>query len=1623
MMILIFLAPSISPIISADANTSARSSPDFKITSFTLDNAGSVLDGADIYVENKTHVTRVIVSNTGSSAGTVSLTLFHRGSPTASESIVKKVDLGSLPSSSTSNPILIQWIASPGDYQTLFARVSSLADTNSANDEKRIDFNVSNPPFLKGGVTNFVIPDPPLGSSITLIPNGPQTFQATVINNGVKDITAEFQLSFSELSNPSNKLSFTSGEVILQPGSLFSPAVSSILSTNFNSGLMTGVWNLTASVVYTGTGGWTSTDIVKQADIRFSDYIAELAKPSDRSTEPGLTTTLTFIVTNKGIKSDSFEISLSSTMGWADISAHGTTTATFSTNASATISVPVTVPIAALRSQIDTITLVLESAGSNPKYSLTSSARVMAGELYQASLTLPTVTTLATPGQMIEFSGTLENTGNVPGSFLLSTGISIGENSWDVELSTYSTGIISDSATSQFSVFITVPPIQNPLVASEHNRAGDVLNVWVQAIPVAGGLPTVSTSQIEVRPVIVVDPGLPFDHYQLTEQEVIDAKNGNGVDLRNLSLDVEVRHNLDTSLPNTVDTTLAVGTITFAPTNSGGFLESDRWSAQASPPSFDNINLGETKIAALGVQGPDDDYPLSGIISIPVTATPTINGATIPNVLVSPVTRTMTIGIPSILSGEVVDKGPFDVPLGEEKALDLSFANTGNDRTSYRLTVLDDYPDGWDISLNTTTAPSSILDNLSANVADYPTLGADHISQFTLTVKTDPFTPAYTIQPINIKVEDRNTGIMIGVVQTVSIRVGPFVNASLSPTNQTVPINTTQMEDSYTRIYLTNTGNAATTYSVWLDDMGSKDVEFLLESPNQFLVAPGVEDSIKIRMITSNEADSDSFYMATVWVSTDTGVNLSANIVANITEMNLLEIDVPSQYGVLPGQQTVVNFTVTNSGNLAEDFDIEASVEGGWEVIPASQSMTLTRGDSVEGSITVKVPDLDSTSELGNGTLHNLTIRLVYSSTDVVAGFAKVKLIISPMFMMESNNWPLAMEFNRQMNRTWQATIVNVGNNDVTVDISYDILKPGLISPSNEWSFVSGPSKLVLPRSSNVSFEFVISATEQNPDLDLEAFLVVSLTPQDDSIEGIEYLNTTLKMSRFFKISDYILKPPNDGEAVTEYLSYSHIPRGASTAVAYELELCQATRLFDFDANGLDAANYPWSFTIIIDEINNTQTSIPLPLINVDCGDNSAGSASRITLPLSEAWNPKLVTISVDMPNPPNIMTEDGWDLTFRLFHPSENSGYTVFDEENFRFELDVFADPTVSEVWISKGTFQEGTDSVLSAKIRNDGTAQALIFEVKAQCSGSTIISSPLPIVFLGPNQETTVQWNLTTDKIDWWAQSIDGTCNVEISAPLLTKNVVGNDKYVYQDEVYSWSPDQSSSFVAFLIFTLLSVILGRLTGQNEKFRLFSVYSGILGLGFAFHLIDILFWGPLVLIIAAITLWRMAWNSTDEFRLIHEDYQRARKGVSTLYADHFQALADSRKQLRIILSLPILGMLGVVIGIPPQLEMDKPNLISLAAYVGIITVGVWILVKRADVLYGGLYGRLTDIEVKATRIERDLGDPARLLNDLANDGIDLSTIFDDPLSDDSKPFENLNIDGFLSDEEVSDDV
>ncbi|MBT4924863.1 MAG: hypothetical protein HON16_03840, partial [Euryarchaeota archaeon] len=124
MMLMLFLAPAITPLVSAGENTAGRANPDFSVSEFTLDGAGSVINGNDIEVENATHVARIVVSNSGSADGVASVSLVHRGSPTAGETILTTVNLGNILRTSSATPVLIAWTASPGDLQTLFARVT-----------------------------------------------------------------------------------------------------------------------------------------------------------------------------------------------------------------------------------------------------------------------------------------------------------------------------------------------------------------------------------------------------------------------------------------------------------------------------------------------------------------------------------------------------------------------------------------------------------------------------------------------------------------------------------------------------------------------------------------------------------------------------------------------------------------------------------------------------------------------------------------------------------------------------------------------------------------------------------------------------------------------------------------------------------------------------------------------------------------------------------------------------------------------------------------------------------------------------------------------------------------------------------------------------------------------------------------------------------------------------------------------------------------------------------------------------------------------------------------------------------------------------------------------------------
>ena len=221
-------------------------------------------------------------------------------------------------------------------------------------------------------------------------------------------------------------------------------------------------------------------------------------------------------------------------------------------------------------------------------------------------------------------------------------------------------------------------------------------------------------------------------------------------------------------------------------------------------------------------------------------------------------------------------------------------------------------------------------------------------------------------------------------------------------------------------------------------------------------------------------------------------------------------------------------------------------------------------------------------------------------------------------------------------------------------------------------------------------------------------------------------------------------------------------------------------------------------------------------------------------------------------------------------------------------------------------------------------------------------------------------------------------------------------NNRLIIEEEVVAWSPRPIVVLAGAAAGLLLAALFVALRNQNDNFRLAAVYAGLLGLGFSFHLLSIVWWGPVVLTVAALWTWRMSWRASEEFRVLHEDYQRQRKGLSTVYADHFEALRDTQRALSTILALPIFGFVLIVMGVPAQVPGNNLNGGSLLAYLIVVSFGVIYLLRRSNRTYGRIYGRLTDIETASARIERDLADPARLLGDLAEDGLGLADLLDE---------------------------
>ena len=1677
LLVLLFIVPSFLPIVGADdtdeadeSSTTGRAAQlDFYFRDpLQLGNAGSSIIDSTFYLEPGQHTVTVNISATGSGSGEYWLELQHKGAANLGFTTVATNYMGAQNGNGGTIDFIstsFTWDATSGAGQELQVEIGSSNEAGNLllNNIQSIGpaFSVEHKHF--GEVLTNTFPETLVSTSQMTLSHATHLLNVTVTNSGVKNISAQMEIVLTS-NGTDPDIIILSPTVTLSPGS-YPPSPMTmqehgILSASVDASALTGVWNLTATVTFLGTA-WSEEVTVDETWVKFSDYNAIVLEPATLIAEPGEQTVMTFILRNIGANADGYSIALAQSLvspdDWAISVDQLTSTVPPDPQTGSTrlVTVTVQVPVTAARGDSNKITLTFTSstgAGDGPptNYDIVASGFVMVGDFYDGTVAItqdPLLVKAMIPGGDVNFTAIITNTGSVYSSFALSSGLSVNALNWTHSLessgsSTTTTPFIAPGATHSVIIRISSPPIQYPLVSSEHNAADDTLDVWIQSYPIGGGVPTIDSAPIRVEAIIAVDPGISSEPYMMTLEELADTEGE--IFSLHPELNLRVINNLPLDDPTALldeelTATIAV-TKSFTAANEGGFDEASRWSASVSNPIYNALTPLSSVDTTLNIAGPQKGtLPVAGTLSVIVTVTSQLGGPlSAAAIVTASIPQTYTIVVPSIIQGTFVDKEPEPIPAGVDVTLPLRFVNTGNDVGSYRLRIVNDLPANWVANFSDT---DSSVDNLTYDLADgliNPPLESGsvaHTQSVNFNVKTDPLAPAGLYQPIRIRIENPISGQLLGDEFVFEVIVLASVNATLSPTTQIV--QQAVSEQDWTTVTLRNTGNAPTDYTIDLDTTLAGAVTFELLSPanSKLFIAAGFEEEIRVQMTANPDANADGVYMATINVNGDDGeIMLSADIVVNISELHSFGITAPNQMSVTPGMQEKVEFDIVNNGNSEETVTINFTVQGNMTLSVYSMSKTIPINGTISDQVVVSIPSLGGTDSLAEGAMYNLTIT-VYNLTAGTAydGAKKVQLLVQPLFIVESSDWPSIMEFRPESDRTWEVTFTNTGNQDVTVNVGYSITRPGLPNLSGDWEMVSLSSQIYLPRNTPVVHHFTVVQSFAQPLLTLTADLNLYLNPMNTSVEGSGEFTTQLVMSRLYSTGEIGLQPELDDGPKIIPIPYTHIPIVNGSDISYEVELCDSERLIGISSLGQNPMDYAWSFTFVEEKPDGSIERHPLDL-EQECGSTSLGPTSRYNLPAQSPWNPSTFTLEADIPDQGSILPGDGWDLKFRLYHPDENMGYTVFTEETFTLVLAVFADPMIKSI-SSVGDFEEGSESVITVVVQNVGSAKALDVIVDLQCVGLSVSTKvgETPTLYPGsvnggmaqtmikvfePGDISTLQWLATAESIDWWMQKTDVTCTATLNASYMDSNVEANDVGVLKSEVTSWSPGVQNSFIACVICLLVSFILFRLTAQNDNFRLLGIYSGVLGLGFSFHIFGEAWWGFVILGLSALWIWRVSWGSTEEFRLLHEDYQRARKGVSTLYADHFDELANTRRQLSVILAVPVLGMLAIVLGIPPTLTIDKVNMISLVAYVVVVIVGVWLLIKRADAMYGSLYGRLTDIEVKSIRLERDLSDPARLFNELAGDGLNLDEIFGDIESPRS-----MNPEAIFQNEEVNDDA
>ena len=676
-------------------------------------------------------------------------------------------------------------------------------------------------------------------------------------------------------------------------------------------------------------------------------------------------------------------------------------------------------------------------------------------------------------------------------------------------------------------------------------------------------------------------------------------------------------------------------------------------------------------------------------------------------------------------------------------------------------------------------------------------------------------------------------------------------------------------------------------------------------------------------------------------------------------------------------------------------------------------------------NITDPYPTWPST-QLVNGTQQNVAMgERIAIGGGVPAGSKVLEIEVLPVFDVQLVEAPDRIAIVPGVERTVHYVMENKGNAEMQLSVQWETTD---IDPTMDRFRVDnsiGSTSLTLSVGQTSSFTFSFSTLQGDHYNGEVGTFTLTRTPIGIDVDAQQDV-TPIVVVRAQTDDEYLLSADTPGELVCDgdasencrqieipWVNINSVGSTFSQEKSYTLAMNgqlnpydQAADLPERLVNSNFWPNTEWGMSIDYDPSSGLGMCIL-----TDQGGAGIMATPATMATCNTAWEFDLTTpydggsmdghggtiiLQIIIPDKKNLAPGDGWDIFLQIRDPEEAISTQYSTDLVVKLRMSESTDPLIDSVSF-RGEGVEGERTWIDVAVINAGNAMMPSdVDVMLNCGATpyaTITNSfsPYKLPALGPGENSTASWVVELNSIPWFSSSEALVCTASLVFPseILNQggvfgNVEENDVSQVSLSIKTWStPSITLSGVSIPSAALvaLAILFGALSllrqGMDEsEGRLHaSAYVAAMGFGML-SLSGISTW--LTVICALFTVASsgfVAWLSSSELQAIHDDRKKSRIGSLSQLEDHDKEQANTRKELRAIISCAPYAFLPFVLITPSlAIDMGTNSLITILVYMAVSPILVHMILRFLDRSYDTLYSDLADIELRAIRIKKILG-------------------------------------------------